>query len=486
MNIKIKHIERAAYIWMYSAVVIFLLGFIKWFIAVPLTAGVVFGLIHAFRRQGDESIWLSAKTLVCGALIVLIWMMFCGQGGFFTQGMDWNGRNAQLADLVEHTWPVYYSDGSAFTYYIGHFLPSALFGKLFGIGGARAFLMFYTSLGVYIVWLLMVKILRAEGALKQLLALLLLVFFGNTEALRHIILNFISGVFHTDLNNAVRYGFTANFDLFAWAFNQTTCAFIVLALFFTDDSRLENYMLMGVPLILFSPFMMCTIIVVFICGVAKELSKKDYSSFFKRLFSIPNLSVLIAVVPIVLIYLSGNIFSEKPESLALSFVWYGGKWFAYIGFLLFEFLIIWALIFPRFKRNIYYYSVAGILAVLIFFKMGLYNDLVTRGSASALFVLMLCVGDYLFNETNISAHIVRKIIVFIMLLTVAVPHANSCLDMLKGMSDEVASGTYHKKWLTDFGTYERIWERDSGDDQKYNYFTFDAKNHFFYKYLARD
>ena len=484
MNIYIKHIERSAYIWMYSAIVIFMLGFVKWFIAVPVSAAVVFAMVMAFKKQGDGHIRVSAGTLISGAVIVFIWMAFCGQGGFFAQGMDWNGRNAQLEDLVNYSWPVYYSDGSAFTYYIGHFLPPALFGKLFGLGGARAFLMLYTSLGVYIVWLLMIKILKAEGAKKQLFVLVLFVFFGSTEDLRNIMLNFLSGLFHKDLTGAVRYGFTTNFNLYAWAFNQVTCSFIVLALFFSDDRRVENYIFMGVPLILFSPFMMCTTIVIFICGAVKQLLRTD--NFIKRLFSLQNLSVLVFVVPVIIIYLSGNIFSEKPDSVGFQTVQYTGKWAAYFLFLLFEFVVMSLLMFPRFKKNLYFYAANAILIILPFFKMGLYNDLVTRGSASALFVLMLCAGDYLLNEHNTVSRQLRKTAICLLLLTVAIPCANNCFNAVKDMSREVASGTYQKKWLTDWQTYEKIWERQSGDDQKYNYFTFDAKEHFFFKYMSRE
>ena len=483
MNIYIKHIERSAYIWMYSAIVIFMLGFVKWFIAVPVVAAVVFAVVTAFKKQSDEHIRVSKGTLIIGAIIILIWMAFCGQGGFFDQGMDWNGRNAQLADLVNYSWPVYYSDGSAFTYYIGHFLPPALFGKLSGLGGARAFFMFYTSLGVYIVWLLMIKILRTESPTKQLFVLTLFVFFGSTEDLRNIMLNFLSGLFHTELTGAVQYGFTTNFNLYAWAFNQVTCSFIVLALFFSDDRRVENYIFMGVPLILFSPIMMCTTIVIFICGAVREFVRKD--NFIKRLFSIQNLCVLVFVVPVIIMYLSGNVFSEKPDSVSFHVVKYNGQWAAYFLFLLFEFVFMSLLMYPRFKKNVYFYAANAILIILPFFKMGLYNDLVTRGSAPALFILMLCAGDYLLNEHNAASKRVRKTAICLLLLTVAIPCANRCFDAVKDMSQEIAAGKYHKKWLNDWQTYEKIWERQSGDDQKYNYFTFDAKEHFFFKYMSR-
>ena len=484
MKIYIRHIERAAYIWMYSAIVIFMLGFVKWFIAVPVSAAVVFAIVTAFRKQGDDQIYIFKGTLISGAVIVLIWMAFCGQGGFFPQAMDWNGRNAQLEDLVNYSWPVYYSDGSAFTYYIGHFLPPALFGKLLGLGGARAFLMLYTSFGVYIVWLLIIKILKAEGAKKQLFILALFIFFGTTEDLRNIMLNFLSGLFHKDLTGAVQYGFTTNFNQYAWAFNQVTCSFIVLALFFSDDRRIENYIFMGVPLILFSPFMMCTTIVLFICGAVKEFLRKD--NFISRLFSIQNLCVLVFVVPVIFMYLSGNIFSEKPASVSFHTVQLSGKWAAYFLFLLFEFVIMSSLMFPRFKKNPYFYVANAILIILPFFKMGLYNDLVTRGSASAQFVLMLCAGEYLLYEHNTVSKRLRKTAICLLLLTVAIPCANNCFNAVKDMSKEVASGAYHTKWRTDWKTYEKIWERQSGDDQKYNYFTFDAKEHFFFKYMARE
>lgn len=486
MKIKGKYLERSAYIWIFAAIVIFAVGFLKPYLAIIASIAIGAALYKVFTIPNDTEFFVGKKMFVSAGIIIILWMILCGQEGIVFQPADWNGRNAQLEDLVAYTWPVYYSDGSAFTYYIGHFLVPALIGKMFGLGAARVALMIYTTIGVYIIWLYIVKITNANNAIKQTIVLLLLIFFSQADNLHNIVSNFFNSVFSMNAQK-INFGFTNNSSSFACVFNQITCAFLVLCIFFDDDTKVENFIVLGVPMLLFSPFMLCGVFVLVAAATVKQIIhyRKNILIFAKKLFSVQNLCIAIVIFPILLLYLSGNIFSPKPDSLKFSFVSYSGRISVYILFVLFEFLIYSILLYPSNKKNVYFYVANAILLILPFCKMGVYNDFVTRISSIGLFVIMIMSAEMFFEKSNLKSFKVRQVILCLLIITAAIPKMNEYISYTSDFASSIASGNFKSTWRDDFKTYEGLSERFDGDDLKYGYYTFDAKEHFFFKYMAR-
>lgn len=486
MSIKGRYIERSAYIWIYAAIVIFAFGFLKWYLAAIVTAATAVGLYKVFTVPNDTEFFIGKKMMIAAGIAVVLWMILCGQGGIVFQPADWNGRNAQLQDLVKYSWPVYYSDGSAFTYYIGHFMVPALIGKLFGMGVARAALLIYTSIGVYIIWIYMVKLTKANTAVKQTVVLLLLIFFSQADNLYAWGLSLVNNIFNVEIQKIV-FGFTNNSSSFAWVFNQITCAFLILCIFFDDDSKIENFFVLGVPLLLFSPFMLCGVFVMVAVGTIKQMIKyrKEFRLFVKRLLSIQNICALVVIFPVLFLYLSGNIFAQKPDSLGFSFVSYSGRIGVYLMFVILEFLLYSILLYPNNRKNIYFYTANAILLALPFCKMGLYNDFITRTSSVGLFVLMIISAKMIFETNTIKSFKVRRAILVVLIVIAAMPKINEYISYISDIAKSVASGNFHSTWRDDFKTYEGLSNRFDGDDLKYGYYTFDAKNHVFFKYMAR-
>lgn len=487
MKIKGQYLERCAYIWIYAAIMIFAFGFLKWYFAIPVAAAAGIGLYKVFSKQNNSEFFVGKKMLIIAGCAVVFWMLLCGQCGIVFQAADWNGRNAQLQDLVAYSWPIYYSDGSALTYYIGHFLFPALVGKIFGLGAARVALMIYTSLGVYIIWLYLVKITKADSDLKQTLVLLLLVFFGQTENLH----TFMSNIFNSLLNinpQGIVFGFTNNFDSFAYVFNQVTCAFMVLCIFFDDDTKVENFLFLGVPMLLFSPFMLCGIFVVFAAATIKQIVKykNDLIAFAKRLLSVQNICAILIIFPFIMLYLSGNIFATKPKALGFSLVSYSGRISVYVLFVIFEFLLYSVLLYPKNKKNLYFYVANTILLILPFCSMGKYNDFITRISSVGLFILMIMSAVMIFENINSRKFNKCTVILCVLIIIAAVPTADKYYSYVSNVTNSVIAGDFKPTWREDFKTYEGLSERFDGDDLKYGYYTFNAKDHVFFKYIARN
>ncbi|MBO4727028.1 MAG: hypothetical protein J5631_01230, partial [Spirochaetaceae bacterium] len=94
--------------------------------------GLFFILKDNNSDEHQKDAYLFNKTnLLLIFSISLIWCLLAGQGGFFYQSSDHYIRNGIFRDLILFKWPVCYEKTDAMlTYYIGHWLFPALFGKI--------------------------------------------------------------------------------------------------------------------------------------------------------------------------------------------------------------------------------------------------------------------------------------------------------------------------------------------------------------------
>ena len=138
-----NHLVLIAYLYMLLPIFIFYLGWLKPIFAMPTIVLIGSGLFFLLKSEYKEKefIEIHVASLVLIFLIIGIWVYLSGVGGFWPQMQDWHWRNAILRDLIEYTWPVIYpKTGNALVYYYNYFLPSALFGKIFGWQAANVFL----------------------------------------------------------------------------------------------------------------------------------------------------------------------------------------------------------------------------------------------------------------------------------------------------------------------------------------------------------
>ena len=115
--------------------------------------------------------------------------------------------------------------------------------------------------------------------------------------------------------------------------------------------------------------------------------------------------------------------------------------------------------------------------------MGLYNDFTMRTSIPALFVLMILILRFLGlqEERDKSLTIRKTLLVAGLVIGAFYPFLNLREKKKKNEIGEI--------YRTDgYGTLEQLADpsnEDIQDDWKYNYYTYDLENDFFYKYLAR-
>lgn len=488
MKIKVSLIKNISYLYILSPIIVFALGFMRLQYGIILSAAVCAVIYFVIKQNKSDmsKVSVDKRTVIVMCIVIPLLMLVCGQCGIFAQTPDWHGRNAQLSDLVNNSWPVYYSDGSAYTYYFGFFLIPAVFGKIFGLHAAW-FVQFLISVaGMMLIYLYLIKITKADTFRKQMFVLIVFLFFGNFEDLRFIVADVVTGIirYFNPLYTEPSYilMWTPNARSFALVFNQVIASFLVMSMFL-DDEPVENFVVMGVGLILFSPFMLL-FFALFAVIAAVKLLIKDTKKALKRIFSPQNIIVL-TVLPVLFLFFVNNVTADKPESLMFQFVNFGADIWYYIIFVLCEFLLFSAVIMSKYKRNPYFWAVNIALLLLPFFKLGLWNDLNSRSSSMGMFVIMIMCISFLFDKDKKIAKPRMKSVLCALLVGASLCPMNWYMDIIKSTADKFAEHKMEECVANDYITYEKIWERNSTPDNKYNYFTFDAKEKFFFKYIAK-
>lgn len=211
-------LRKWALLYCFLPVVLFVLFWVVPWIGIPCAAAIALILATAMARKAStterdrftppfrwgagrdgraEVVKVSIRTIAVLAIISLIWCILGGQGGFWYQSGDWDARNALLRDLVTHPWPVRYeSDGGWLCYYIGHWLPPALIGRLGLLSGvglvlawrmARVALLLWTSTGMLLIMLLVVVTVGRGGMRAIVACTVVLILFSTPDALAMVL-----------------------------------------------------------------------------------------------------------------------------------------------------------------------------------------------------------------------------------------------------------------------------------------------------------
>lgn len=156
-------IQKLIYGYLLLPFLIFLLGWCKWYFALPIAIVVLF---CGWRLMYNSKLWWepewSRKNLEKALFIILIamlWVYFSGIGKLVYQNDDHIWRNALFNTLVSEPWPVVGKvdmggilDERGLTYYIGFWMPCAIIGKLFGLKAGYYFQAAWATLGLLFVY----------------------------------------------------------------------------------------------------------------------------------------------------------------------------------------------------------------------------------------------------------------------------------------------------------------------------------------------
>lgn len=272
MNSSTGRIHRVilagSYFYLALPVVIFCVGWCRWYIGFPVVAVVVVSVVICLGereicfKKGTKSCsrmdrdvedicrqvgttralrqekWIKAAVVV---LMVFLWVGLSGVGGYVWQNTDHAFRNEIFLLLTEQKWPLVKEvltesglQGRGVVYYIGSWLPAAAAGKLFGTGAGWAMQYLWTAAGILLTYAL-ICVYRKKISVWPLV---LLIFFSAPDALGVLLGTAdqfqIFGEPHLEWWPQY-YQFSAVTTQLFWVYNQAVPAWLFSALVFLGE-----------------------------------------------------------------------------------------------------------------------------------------------------------------------------------------------------------------------------------------------------------
>ena len=476
--------------YLYLPLFVFFCMWTKWYIAALVMMASLYGCIVMIRDDAKntsegQSLHIDILPFAIISVCLLIVGMIAGWGGWMPQAWDWVKHNALLADLIQYDWPVYYKEAaspSMLTYYIGQYIIPALAGKLTGSFRVAEIMMYlWGEIGFFLIAFQLFKILNASTFYKQFGTIVILVVFSGCLILSRKLFQLFSGVTETDNHwmintDGCQLQYRSNFVSLRWIMPQSLAVWLTITLWWTRRKSVGIYIPLMMPTLLFGalPFLGLAVMAI-ICAVYEAvLQKTSFKEFIRNVFSLPNILNLLATGIPLLLYFSGIVLSEKNPSVGFS-VQHVGFWL-YVIFCLGHFGLYALLSSKRHLKNGMFISAVILLLVLPFFRMGYYNDFVMSTSIPALFVIMICVMDTVFDKP-------KSLLAGALYLCLAIGALYPAKEMAfvvihnnyTALDHDVSEPSLIR--FSDLASWELSW--------KYNYFTYDVDNNLFIDYIAK-
>lgn len=263
-KITFRNLEIQAWIWLGLPMLLFLYGWMRWYVSLPLGLMIVLAAVRYFSRShGSDPVgvhgwkdvavtpgWMAALVVIAALLV------FCGMGGMVAQHWDYQWRNAVFFDLAKKDWPVVYDSSVPryLCYYFGYWLPAAVVSKMTGyIVPGDLFQLLWGLWGLSIGYTFLVGYL---GGRSKWWILPVLVLFGCWDS-------FVFDVFGAPIARFV--GLDASIDIYSYymsfsflpqirmIFNQTVALWVALPLLYARRLEPETLLLPAGLLFLYSP-----------------------------------------------------------------------------------------------------------------------------------------------------------------------------------------------------------------------------------------
>ncbi|MCZ2127629.1 MAG: hypothetical protein LC099_07630 [Anaerolineales bacterium] len=403
--------KRLAYLYLILPFFIFLFGWVRLRVSLPLSLIFFFALykLSTFNLQPSTlNLKLStfnlkhlSSALRPSSFVLLTWLLLSGIGGYAFQNWDHNWRNAVFRDLIAFQWPVYYAQPAsgavkALVYYFGFWLPAALVGKLTNAQIANLALFLWTWLGL----ILTVRLTSEHLKTSALKVALLLIFFSGADIVGALLFpqnypTVLPPITHLEAwANGLQYSsFTT--QLF-WVYNQAVPAWLCVILIATLSREAKNnqkdrrapMILLWTLCFFFAPLASIGLLPYLFLELIRQT---DFKTPFK------NLRWEILLPAIVIFSLSYFFFSANAAAQSRGFQ--SLPPLKFLAFFLLEGGALWLILAPFKFRDARWILTGILLAAIPFIQLGSGRDFVMRASIAPLFYLMLLTGEALFNSS---------------------------------------------------------------------------------------
>ena len=391
-KISIANIELQAWIWLGLPMLLFLYGWMRWWISLPLCALLIYSTARVIIRQRKQPVterggethgrWQDVtvtRSYKMSLLFLFIFLVLIGMGGFFPQHYDYVWRNAVFFDLVRRDWPVVYEapDPQLMCYYFGYWLPASLVGKATGglIMPGDIATLFWGFWGMAIGFTFLVSFLGGRTRWWYLPVLLMFGFWDST----------IYALFDSKLAEMMEiddfWQLYSNYMSFSSAtqlkmiFNQTIPLWIALPMLWKLRRHPGHMVLLCALLFLFSPLACIGISTAVLFWIARNL---------KAAMTLENITGLLILAVTGIFYMSNNNASSTHPSRIL-------EWWKIliigIGFYVLSIGVYLPFVWNLVKRDPTFIIMAATCFILPFLTLGDSDDLGRRATMSLTILL---------------------------------------------------------------------------------------------------
>lgn len=505
MHLKYRNLKVSLLAYLVLPIIIFIIGYLRLYIAIPAAACIVFGFVKAC---GDNTSDRFTKELTIGrwqfmllAVIILLWTHLGGLNGLFYQSDDWPWRNAIFHDLVDMKWPVVYENrGSALVYYIGFWLPPAVIAKFtaFITGSAiwtwraaRGALWIWSSLGLMLTALTLMFFVNADKRWKQWAVVAVFILFSGLDIIGAVYTEKLQRLtaparMHLEWWPLDKKQFSSITTCIYWVFNQSIIPWLATACFLMEKNA-KNYVFLGVTCMCSGPlpFVGLVICMVFswICDAVKSIRSRQLKNLAKETLSASNILLAGIAITLLGIYFISNMsfMSSALQKNELRFIDSVRAYFNrnLIVFYALEVGVYIVLIWHRHLKNPMFYCIAASLLIIPYFHIGASEDFCMRASIPALFILMAYCAEYLTNELPKFRKngLFKKAAAVAILCALTVGAATPAMEIYRGIYHAITQKTIQLAQDT-FGSIGAL-------DDAENFTAAEYENTLFFKYLAR-
>ncbi len=412
------------YLYIYIPIFLFVLGWYKWYISIPLVCGLLYVLIRIFiQDRKDKSSYnavcfgISVPDIISSVIVVVILFLWCiasGQGGYVMQTGDWEKHNTVLNVLTTNPWPVRGNfDGreGVLTYYIAGYLVPAVCGKLHGgFLTAQLVTLFWTWGGLILIMHLVTDVLQLKNPWLKIAVVPAFALFSSFSVMLSTIYGqVVPGDLYFNpthfLSNSILVQFTSNILNLSWVYPQALAGWLLTLMLIKDVKRIDRWGVIIAPAVIYSTF----VFVVLLAFAAMLLLFKENENLvkgteikglLKDVFDRANIITIVLASTFVW-YLMGSILQDKNgyKDMGYSLIDYRGHLRTFI-FLSLMWALWGLLLIKKEYDNFIFYAASLMFFMLMMGKMGFFNDLCMRGSLVPVTVYSVLVIKNLLDDNN--------------------------------------------------------------------------------------
>ena len=487
-----------AYCYLAIPSLIFVLGWLRWEIGIPAAIVLVIAGIWCVRAETPVSSTFLVATparrqdLLAVLVLVVLWFVLSGIGGYTFQNPDHHWRNVMFRDLVYGQWPLIAAAPPhfpgiakagrpvAFVYYLGHWLPAALIGKLLGFHAAGHFLFVWSLLGGMLAYYFFFRFLRT---VTFGLGVLFLAFSGLDIAGVLLMRLF----FHSALPEFGEHieGWAAYFQYSAitttlyWVFNQAICVWVIVMLLF-NQRRPGNLGFLFAMSFICAPYAAIGLLPIVLCQ-GYQLSTQQPR---------PHWYTFRGLAPLLLMglicgayYLANNQQASSGLGSGLFFHLFPFSLRTVVCYLLFcllEYGVFLLFLSPAYRREPLFVVTGVALTLIPLYHSGINNDFVMRASIPLLLVVMVYLARYLSRPATEQHHPTRIALLILLVIGAYTPASEIIRSVVNTCQGVTVADKFHS--YQDQRPAPLMLEIPTEFSL---FFGSDISHAFFFRYLAR-